>query len=277
MLSSVLQRLPVKPFMVGYVGLVLLVGVWGTGQVRPLLQAIVILGLYTVADILWTKLRDHQTYVPLSSVISGLIGGVVLNPVSPWWVVVAFPLIAVAGKQLLHVKGKHIFNPVAFGLITLSFLHPAAISWWGVAWWSAIPKTLAVLVGIVILMRIRRFHVTLSFLLVYSVGLGLILLRSGSSWGTLSLPFLFDGTLIFFATVMLVEPVTTAYRTKRIQVAYGAGVGLLAVFAPLIGVPLPDGFLPPLLLGNLAAALASSRHLRGTPAEIPSEPKAGLP
>lgn len=266
-----LQRLHIKPFMVVYLSVVLLLGVAGTGQVRPFLNAVVILVLYVVADLLWTKLRDNQTYLPLSSFISGLIGSIVLAPASPWWVVVAFPLIAVAGKQLLHLKGKHLFNPAAFSLLVLSLFFPTAISWWGVAWWGTLLKVVGILVGLLILTRIRRFPVTLPFLFVYAVGLGLTLLTRGSSWQAIG-ALLFDGTLIFFASVMLVEPVTTSYRTKRIQVFYGAGVGLLAVLAPFSGLPLPDGFLPPLLVGNLLAALTSIRRRTRSPSPTAPQP-----
>jgi enediyne biosynthesis protein E5 len=262
-----LQRLNIKYFMVAYVALVLLTGAWGTGHIRPLLQAAVILLIYTVTDLLWTNVRDKQRYLPTSSWISGLIGSVVLAPVAPWWAVVAFPLLAVASKQLVHWQGRHIFNPAAFSLVLLSLLFPAAISWWGVAWWNATPGSggvlLGILAGMLILTRIKRWPVTLSFFVVYGAGLLLQLLPQGVPLQNI-VAVLFDGTFIFFATVMLVEPVTTAYRTKKILIGYGAGVGLLAVLGPIllpmVGITLPDGFLPALLLGNFVAAIASTRR-----------------
>lgn len=259
MLLKLLQHLPLKPFMVGCLGLVLLVGVAGTGQVQPLFQAIVILVLYAAADLLWTKLRDNRMRVPLSSLISGLIGSIVLAPQSPWWAVVAFPLVAVAGRQLLRWQGKHIFNPASLSLVIVSLFSPAAISWWGVAWWGTILKLVGICVGLLILARLRRFSVALLFLIVYTVGLSLVLLYSGASWKALA-PLLFNGTPIFFVSIMLVEPVTTSYPTKRSQMLYGATVGLLVVLAPFSGLKLPDGFLPPLLVGNLLASLASIRR-----------------
>lgn len=276
MVFRALQRLNIRYFMLGFLLAVLFAGAAGTNQPRPLTSAAVMVTLYVAGDLLWTKVRGGVLYLPLSSVLSGLIGSIVLDPTSPWWVVAAFPLLAVAGKHLLRVQNKHVFNPAALSLVLLSFLHPPAISWWAVAWWGPAWKIIGMLAGVVILTRIRRWNVTLPFLAVYVAGLALSLVRGGSSLDALP-PIIFDGTLIFFASVMLVEPVTTTYRPASLQVAYGAVVGLLAVLLPFLRVPLPDGFLPPLLLGNFLASLASMRRTRPQRAPLPNAPAVSSP
>ena len=87
----------------------------------------------------------------------------------------------------------------------------------------------------------RRFVSILTFLVIYTALLGN------------STVFL-DPTTLFFALVMLPEPMTSPPDYKK-QALYGVLVGvlsyLLSVYPPISGL-LPDVLIPALLLGNLA-------------------------
>lgn len=274
--ARTLQRLHVKWFMVGYLACVLIIASFSLGQPSALARGLVMIAVYVAFDVGWTFFRDRKTYLPLSSGISGLILAIVLSPTAPWWTLIVIPALAVISKQLFRWQKRQVWNPAAFALVLVSFLVPSAISWWAVAWWGIIPKIIGILVGLLIVARIRRSHAAIGFLLVYILGLLGVLLTRGVSLQLL-LPILFDGTLIFFVTVMLVEPVTTSYRTVRLRFWYGAIVGALAVLFPLFSVPLPDGFLPPLLLGNLVMAFVDRKKKTSVaPMRAPLPPSSSM-
>lgn len=209
-----------------------------------------IVALYCVLDLLWTKIRDKLWYLPVSSLISGFILALVAIPSPPFWFLFVAPFLAVFSKQFIKWPGKrHIFNPASFALIVLSFFTPA-VSWWGVAW-GKIPLTIVGLAGLIILYRQKRFHETLAFLISYLFFLAILFL-----WNDVVVkdlfkflyPQLIDGTTIFFATVMLIEPLTSQFPTQKNRIFYGASV---AFFAVLIT------FLSPFASGKSAQILAN--------------------
>lgn len=242
--------------MVVYLGFFLVFSsVWLKDPTR-LWKGLLIVTLYALFDLVWTKVRDRLFYLPLSSFISGFILALVANPAPPLLFIALLPLIAVLSKQLLHfLKPRHLFNPAAFAMGAVSFFTPM-ISWWGVSW-GEIPLWIIGVVGLFILWRIERFSVALPFLISYGIFLSLLFLKNGTPVAQLFpllKPQLFDPTTLFFATVMLVEPVTSNFPKKR-KIFYGAMVGFLAVLISFLSsfLPLGDPLIYGLLLGNLIA------------------------
>ncbi|MFZ2804063.1 MAG: hypothetical protein WA001_02465 [Patescibacteria group bacterium] len=261
MASSLRQRINIKYFMVGYLSLLLLVASVLSGDLTRFLYGLVTVALYAAFDLGWTKLRDHVWYLPVSSWISGLVLANVGPPNPSLWLLVLLPLIAVVGKQLVHLgKSRHIFNPAGLSLLLVTLFVPV------VSWWSAsvnVWTLVFVLVGgLIILWRQQRWHVVAAFLLVYALGVMAIAALHGADvqalpevvWSSFA-----NGALVFFATVMLIEPMTSNFPTRANRITFGALVGLFAV-ASLVGVSyIPIRDLDPLifglLLGNLIACL----------------------
>ena len=133
---------------------------------------------------------------------------------------------AMASKYIVAVGRKHIFNPAAFALVlTALTIHQSA------SWWIGRGDMLAfVLVGgLLIVMKIRRFHMVISFGISALITIGAIALLNGSDVVfALSTTFT-DTAFLFFACIMLTEPLT-APPTKRLRILYGILVGFL--FAP---------------------------------------------
>jgi ferredoxin-NADP reductase/Na+-transporting NADH:ubiquinone oxidoreductase subunit NqrB len=167
-------------------------------------------------------------------------------------------VLAMASKYILAIRRKHIFNPAALAVALAALTLNQAASWWV----GTVAMAPFVLVGgLLVARKLARFDLILSF-----VGAACaVTLAATLAKGTGVLPaagqLLADTPLLFFAFVMLTEPLTTPPgRTRR--VVYGAAVGLL--FAS----PLPIGrvFSTPefaLLVGNVLSYLTSpkARHL----------------
>lgn len=255
-----LHRLPPKPMMVGYLMVLLVFSALALHVPNRLVHALVVVIVYVVLDLLWTYVRDHTWYLPSSSVISGLILALIGPTTSSSFAFIALPALAVLSKQLFHFgKPRHVFNPAAFALGSVG-IFTASPSWWAVAWGAA-PATLVGLSGIGILWRQKRFHVFFPFVGAYAIGLAAVFLISSipiGDVGALLLRQLFDGTALFFATVMVVEPMTSQFPTVYARATYGAIVGIataaLTYTTGRFGLDRFDPFIWGLLIGNLISS-----------------------
>jgi ferredoxin-NADP reductase len=136
-------------------------------------------------------------------------------------------LWAMAGKYILAVGKKHLFNPAAMAVALTALTINQSASWWvGTA--AMLP--LVLLGGILVVRKIRRWDLVYSFLLVvtvFTVGTDVFIKHIGLYDSAYRL-FL-DSAVLFFAFVMLTEPLTTP-PTQNLQMAYGVLVGLM--FSP---------------------------------------------
>ena len=257
MLSSLSTKIPIKPFMVGFLGFILAYASIILDTPDHFLRGVFMVGLYALYDLVWTYARDRIWYVPLSSFISGLVLSLVATPSPSWWLVMFMPFCAIVAKQIIHLgKERHIFNPAAFAIVVAFLLFGVEPSWWGVAWIESLtwPHAFLLAGGIFILWRQRRFHVALPFWGIYAVWLLSILkLETFLSY--------FDPTLFFFMTVMLIEPMTSTFPRYRDRVWYALFVGVFVVGTTWLQtfsfgiVSRADPLIVGLLMGNLLASI----------------------
>ncbi|AZO21845.1 hypothetical protein EJ070_14915 [Mesorhizobium sp. M1E.F.Ca.ET.045.02.1.1] len=184
--------------------------------------------------------------------ITAMILALILDPVAATDFkgigAVAFASVwAISSKYILAVGRKHLFNPAALGVALTALLLDRPATWWvgGNAW--LLPF---VLVGGVLLVRkLRRLDLVAAF---FGVALVTILATTGpSQYGSALRETFSSSPLLFFAFVMLTEPLT-APTTRWPRIAFAAIVGFL--FAPNIHIG-SFYFTPELALlaGNLFA------------------------
>ncbi|MEW6684241.1 MAG: DUF2330 domain-containing protein [Nitrospirota bacterium] len=170
----------------------------------------------------------------------------------------AAAVIAIAGKFILRVNGKHIFNPTNLALVLMLLLSDrvwVSSGQWGHAAFFAFLMTCA---GGLVVHRALRSDVTLAFLGAYA---GLVVGRAFWLGQPLAVPLhMFEnGALLLFAFFMISDPKTTPdSRLGRVVfavvVALGAGLVQFVLYRPngllwslgtvSIFTPLIDRFLP---------------------------------
>ncbi len=161
---------------------------------------------------------------------------------------------AMASKYMLAINKKHVFNPVAFAVLLTSYTIAQSATWWvGTA--SMLPVVL--IGGVLIVRKIRRFDLVFYFFIASLITiLGLSFFKGSDPVTTLRKTFL-DSPILFFAFVMLSEPLTTP-PTKLLQSIYGSIVGVL--FSPQINI---SGFTTTpelaLIIGNIYSYLVSPK------------------
>lgn len=167
---------------------------------------------------------------------------------------VASGTIAMASKYILSINKKHIFNPAAVAAFALSF-SPNTLA----IWWVGTPMLLPIvtIIGLLIVRKIRRFHLFFSFLITGLLSIMLFGYLNESDGREMFYQAFTSWPLIFFGTVMLTEPLTTP-PTKKLQMIYGALTGIL------FGLPLNLGifYSSPefaLLIGNIFSFVISPK------------------
>lgn len=190
-----------------------------------------------------------------STVITALILALISGPVS----VFADPrkaiflalagVVAIASKYLVAVNKQHVFNPAAFGVFVSGTLFGLYSSWW-VGNLAMLP--LVVIGGLLLIRKISRFRLIGSFFGFYFLFLLAMSIKQGLglSGALHNIVYVTLHTeIIFFAAVMLIEPITAPKRFPM-QVVFAA---LVAFFIQPQLTVFGQNFTPEaaLLLGNL--------------------------
>ena len=125
--------------------------------------------------------------------------------------------LAIGSKFIIRFRGKHLFNPVNFGLIATSLI--TQDSWVSPGQWGSHLILLLVLgaLGFIVLAKVQRWDAPLTFFIVFG---GLmyanIVWYKGWDFGVF-LHSITSGTLVLFAFYMITDPMTTPnHRTGRI-------------------------------------------------------------
>lgn len=163
--------------------------------------------------------------------------------------------LAMLSKYVLAINKKHLFNPAAISAVVLSLLGSGIT-----IWWVATPILLpfVIIIGLAVVKKIRRFALFLAFT-VASIGM---IFNMGewnlaTTWDLMKLIAL-SWPLFFFGTIMLTEPLTTP-PTRRLQVIYGAGVGVLFFLQFHIGKLFSTPELA-LVIGNIFSYIVSPKQ-----------------
>jgi Na+-translocating ferredoxin:NAD+ oxidoreductase RnfD subunit len=203
------------------------------------------------------RLDRRPLAFPSSAILSGMIVGFVLGPVTPHAVAAAVGILATLSKHLFAAERWHIFNPAGLALLVSVPLFGTGQSWWGALPDLSWPFVFVLLAtGAFIVDRINKFPLVLSFL-----GTSFALLAALGKIDPLTAAGLFRTPFVqaalFFALFMLTDPPTAPSRYTE-QLAIGVLVAAASGAAEMLGAG-QAYLLVALLIGNVA--LASRRWL----------------
>jgi len=167
--------------------------------------------------------------------ITALILALIISPVaslqfSSVMFLVWAGVLAMASKYILAINKKHIFNPAAIAVVITAYTIHQSASWWV---GNAVMMPFVIIGGFLIVRKIRRWDLVLSFLIAALLTMLVFAIIKGASLPDTLNQLLLHSSLFFFAFVMLTEPLTTP--PQRLQrILYGVLVGIL--FAPDVHV-----------------------------------------
>ncbi len=203
--------------------------------------------------------RVFETPVNIESVyITALILALIITPPQTFqsFIFLGWAAVwAMASKFIFSLHRKHLFNPAAIAVVVTAFGLGFSASWWvGTA--AMLPFVVAG--GLLIARKIQREDMVFTFFLtviISSVGLGLM--RNSNPVDILTQLF-FHSSMLFFAFIMLTEPLTMPSRKKQ-QLWFAGLVGVLFLPQIHIGSIYSTPELA-LVIGNLFAYLVSPKE-----------------
>jgi ferredoxin-NADP reductase/Na+-translocating ferredoxin:NAD+ oxidoreductase RnfD subunit len=130
---------------------------------------------------------------------------------------------AIASKFVLAVFGKHIFNPVALGVVVAYFALDQSATWWVGGNLELLPIVL--LGGLLILRKVQRFEMFGAYVLANLVATAAT--TSPAMYGEAFVQTFLHSPLLFAGFAMLTEPLTAPAKIYP-SLIFGAIVGALS-------------------------------------------------
>ena len=150
-----------------------------------------------------------------SAYISGISVGILIR--SPFlWPYMLCALLSITSKYVLRWRQRHLWNPSNFGVSAMLFLYPAAVASLSIQWGNEIwPMLVVWLLGSLIISRLKRFHICLTYVVSFVALSGLRSLMTGSPFLASVAPL--TGPMYqLFIFFMITDPRTTV-SSKRGQ------------------------------------------------------------
>jgi Na+-transporting NADH:ubiquinone oxidoreductase subunit NqrB len=143
-----------------------------------------------------------------SAYITGISVGILVR--SPaFWPYAVCAIVSIMSKYVLRIKGRHIWNPSNFGISVLLFLAPETVASLSIQWGNyLLPMVVIWILGSVIIWRVRRFHITGTYVAFFLVFAFLRSYITGSPWQSEIAPL--TGPMYqLFIFFMITDPKTT--------------------------------------------------------------------
>jgi Na+-translocating ferredoxin:NAD+ oxidoreductase RnfD subunit len=149
---------------------------------------------------------------PASAYITGISVGILIRSPALWPYGLCSAL-SITSKYVLRVNGRHLWNPSNFGICAMLFLAGDTVASLSIQWGNYLwPMVVIWVLGSIIIWRLRRFHITATYVIAFFI---FALLRSsltGSPWQSEIAPI--TGPMYqLFIFFMITDPKTTV-RSK---------------------------------------------------------------
>lgn len=196
--------------------MILLVGQVFYGILESYPHTLTAIGIAIIAEMILSKIdRGHIPFLA-SAYISGISVGILTR--SPFfWTFALCSAITIASKYVLKVKGRHIWNPSNFGIAVMLLLAPSAYSTLSIQWGNNFAAMVVIwLLGCIIIYRLKRFHITLTYILSFIFFAGVRSLWTGDAFLAEVAPI--TGAMYqLFIFFMITDPATTVRHSKGAQ------------------------------------------------------------
>ncbi len=261
-----------NPYVVpAFITLILLVGHLSFGILEGYDKTLLAIIVSIAVELTLGRIFAHKWLHPASAYITGISVGILVR--SPaYWPYALCSAISITSKYALRVNGRHLWNPSNFGISVMLFTAGETVGSLNIQWGNYLwPMLVIWALGALIIYRLRRFHITATYVIAFLV---FALFRSwitGTPWQSEIAPI--TGPMYqLFIFFMITDPKTTV-RTKKGQclvVLIVAIVEMLLRLARVVYAPYYALF----LVGPAALLIEmwlNSRRAAAAPAVPPGE------
>jgi enediyne biosynthesis protein E5 len=203
-----------------FITLILLVGQVSFGVLESFTRTLLAIGTAMLFELVLSRLVYHKYPVLASAYITGISVGILIR--SPeFWPYALTSAIAITSKYVIRWRGRHLWNPSNFAICAMLLLAPEATATLSIQWGNTIwPMLVVWALGAFITWRVKRFHITATYVASFVVLAGVRSLITGH-------PFLAEVAPItgpmyqLFVFFMITDPKTTVKsKTGQCVVAF---------------------------------------------------------
>ena len=196
-----------------FITLILLVGHLSFGILESYQKTLLAIADSILAELLLGRIFFGKWPHLASAYITGISVGILVR--SPaFWPYALCSLISITSKYVLRVKGRHIWNPSNFGISVLLFLAADTVASLSIQWGNfMLPMLVIWALGSVIIWRLKRFHITGTYVVSFLVFAALRGWITGNPWLSEVAP-LTGPEYQLFIFFMITDPKTTVRSVR---------------------------------------------------------------
>ena len=152
-----------------FISLILLVGHLSFGILEGYETILIAVGASIIVDLGVGKIYTGKWKNLASAYISGISVSILIRSTF-YWPYALTAAISILSKYVLRYKGRHIWNPSNFGISWMLFFAPMYVAGLSVQWGNnLLPMAVIWMLGMVIVYRAKRFHVTITYVISFLV------------------------------------------------------------------------------------------------------------
>jgi enediyne biosynthesis protein E5 len=214
-----------------FITTILVVGNLSFGMLESYRKTGIAIVASLVTELILSKIYMGKWPILASAYISGISVGILVRSPAVWPYFLC-AVVSIMSKYVLRVNNRHIWNPSNFGIAVLVFLAPETVATLSIQWGNyLLPMIVIWILGSVIIARLKRFHITGTYVACF---IALAFVRSwitGSPWQSEVAPL--TGPMYqLFIFFMITDPKTTV-KSKKWQCIVVAIVALVEMILRL--------------------------------------------
>ena len=196
-----------------FITTILVVGNLSFGMLESYRKTGVAIVASLVTELILSKLYMGKWPILASAYISGISVGILVRSPAVWPYFVC-AVVSIMSKYVLRVNGRHLWNPSNFGISVLVFLAPETVATLSIQWGNyLLPMIVIWILGSVIIARLKRFHITGTYVACFIAFAFLRSFITGSPWQSEIAPL--TGPMYqLFIFFMITDPKTTVRSRK---------------------------------------------------------------
>jgi enediyne biosynthesis protein E5 len=199
---------------------ILLLGHFNFGILEGYKAILLAIGCSVLTELILSKTIYGQWKNISSAYITGISCSILIRSTFLWPFALT-AVISIMSKYVLQFRGRHIWNPSNFGISWLLAFLPFSAAGLSIQWGNNIWPLLVIwMLGLIIVWRAKRFHITITYVLSFILFSYLRSLITGDSFFTELSPL--TGPMYqLFVFFMITDPATTVKnKNGQILVAF---------------------------------------------------------
>jgi hypothetical protein len=196
-----------------FITTILVVGNLSFGMLESYKKTGIAIVASLITELILSKIYMGKWPILASAYISGISVGILVRSPAVWPYLVC-AVVSIMSKYVLRINNRHIWNPSNFGISVLLFLAPETVATLSIQWGNyLLPMIVIWILGSVIIARLKRFHITGTYVACFIAFALVRSLITGSPWQSEIAPL--TGPMYqLFIFFMITDPKTTVKSKK---------------------------------------------------------------